>query len=900
MGAFLAQGLGRALTPGSQGPSAFVVTGATGAGKSRTLHGVCSELREGLSDAATSLRQVGAAHLVDRGPYGLANSLLGLDLGSPLPADAEDRLLARLDALCATGPLVLVIDDAHEADAASLAVLNRMAAASRHLPLALLVGRRPSPEREYLKRLLSSPVVHETVLPSLDATDFDALVLERTGKRPTCRLRSALSPHRDNPLRLITLLDDLDRAGVLSAGAFLDLSPGPQADGMVRRSLDEAVTTAVQTLEGLTREVARIAAVLGRPAAVEEIAEIAGREPIRVVEAVRVLVDRGMASFDADGLLGFTHAGYRDAVERTVPAPLLRVLHDAAARRADAPDRTRHVIASGATAKAVLSAVQDAEHELAHAPAVEADLLAVHTGATGPSTAGAALAIRRARALSRSGRTSQAKTVARTALSHAAEPRQVEELRRVLIFALTAQGEAEEALSLVNRTIGEASSSHTRDVLQQHRRQLTQLGGLEPLALRPLTADPLTLTPTGLASEAVRLCLTGSPHLAVELAWEASRRNSSSDAYADEGASSHIWPPFVELSANGPRAAYDAMREVQRLTEERAAHWPSLPQQLLRGSIDMNAGRLDDAAAAFDAGLELADSTEFAWTSHAVGSRAMIDVLRGDPDAAEARLADWHSEPRPLIFGLPEPGRAEVSLLGARRRHAEAARLARTLWRTATERHAYTWLATVAPEFSRTARLGGDEDFCTAIAQDLRHLPRPLPPALAPSVHLAEALACPDVDVATAKARAAAVDAHSAGETLTALTGWEEAAVASAKGVSKDQARQYARRALECASQVGAFGVARRIKGRLRSLDVRLKDTRNRPRPLTGWDALTSTETQVCEMVASGLSGPDIARALSVSTRTVQTHVSHSLAKLGLATRIELAAAVRALSQRQP
>lgn len=51
-------------------------------------------------------------------------------------------------------------------------------------------------------------------------------------------------------------------------------------------------------------------------------------------------------------------------------------------------------------------------------------------------------------------------------------------------------------------------------------------------------------------------------------------------------------------------------------------------------------------------------------------------------------------------------------------------------------------------------------------------------------------------------------------------------------------------------------------------------------------------------MVTAGLSGPDIARAMSVSTRTVQTHVSHSLAKLGVASRIELAAAVRARSQR--
>ncbi|WP_371793405.1 LuxR C-terminal-related transcriptional regulator [Streptomyces sp. NBC_01471] len=898
LGTYLAQGLGRALAPGSQGPSAFVVTGGTGAGKSWTLREVCSELREALPDASASLRQAGAAHLADKAPYGLAKSLLGVDLASPVPADAEDRLLARLDALCATAPLVLVIDDAHEADAASLAVLNRMVAASRDLPLALLVGRRPSPEREYLKRLLSSPIVRETVLPPLDERDVDALVHEHTGRWPTGRLRSALLPHRGNPLRLTTLLDDLDRAGVLDTGDVLELRPGPQADDMTRRSLDEAVTSAVQALEGPAREVARILAVLGRPAATEEIAAVAQLEPIRLVEAVQVLVDRGVASFDADELLGFTHAGYRVAVERGTPAPLLRVLHSAAAQQADPADRIRHVIASGATPKAVLSAVQDAENDLAHAPAVEADLLALPTAATGASMAGVALAVRRARALSRSGQMTQAETVARTALLHATEPRQTDELRLVLIFALSARGEAHEALSLMNEALDEASPSRARDVLQQQHRQLTQLGGLEPLALRPPTANPLALTLTGLVTEAVRLCLTGSPHLAVELAWEASRRHMSRGVRPYEGSSSDIWPPFVELAASGPRAAYDAVREVQRLADERAAQWQSVPHQLLRASIDMSAGRLDDAAAAFDAGLELADSMEFGWTSHAVGSRAMIDVLRGDPDAAETRLAHWNSEPRPLIFGLPQPGRAEVSLLEARRRYAEAARLARTVWRTASEQHLYTWLTTVAPEFGRAALLGGDEAFCATIAQDLRQLPRPLPPPLAASVRLAEALACPDPGAATAKACAAAAEAESIGETLTALTAWEEAAVAAAKSGSKDEARQYARQALEIALNAGAAGVAQRVRARLRALDVRLKDTRNRYRPLTGWDALTPTETQVAEMVTAGLSGPDIARAMSVSTRTVQTHVSHSLAKLGVASRIELAAAVRARSQR--
>ena len=56
-----------------------------------------------------------------------------------------------------------------------------------------------------------------------------------------------------------------------------------------------------------------------------------------------------------------------------------------------------------------------------------------------------------------------------------------------------------------------------------------------------------------------------------------------------------------------------------------------------------------------------------------------------------------------------------------------------------------------------------------------------------------------------------------------------------------------------------------------------------------GWESLTKAEAKVAELVAEGLSNPDIARRLFISRRTVQSHVSHALEKLGLSSRVELA-----------
>ncbi|WP_181783647.1 response regulator transcription factor, partial [Pseudonocardia pini] len=68
--------------------------------------------------------------------------------------------------------------------------------------------------------------------------------------------------------------------------------------------------------------------------------------------------------------------------------------------------------------------------------------------------------------------------------------------------------------------------------------------------------------------------------------------------------------------------------------------------------------------------------------------------------------------------------------------------------------------------------------------------------------------------------------------------------------------------------------------------------TGKRRRPASGWESLTPTELQVAELVGQGMTSPQIATRLYVSPRTVQTHISNSLRKLGLSSRVELATTV--------
>jgi DNA-binding CsgD family transcriptional regulator len=73
----------------------------------------------------------------------------------------------------------------------------------------------------------------------------------------------------------------------------------------------------------------------------------------------------------------------------------------------------------------------------------------------------------------------------------------------------------------------------------------------------------------------------------------------------------------------------------------------------------------------------------------------------------------------------------------------------------------------------------------------------------------------------------------------------------------------------------------------------------SRPRraALTGAGALTPTERRVADMASSGLTNSEVAQALFVTPKTVETHLANAYRKLAIATRRELPAALTSRTQ---
>jgi DNA-binding CsgD family transcriptional regulator len=272
---------------------------------------------------------------------------------------------------------------------------------------------------------------------------------------------------------------------------------------------------------------------------------------------------------------------------------------------------------------------------------------------------------------------------------------------------------------------------------------------------------------------------------------------------------------------------------------------------------------------------------------------ALIAGHRGDPDAAAAYLSGITDEQalwpqnRSAIYLLRW---AQAVLAEQRGDQARAiAVLRRCLEPDLPGEVPDQYL--LLPMLTRLAAAAGERDIAAAAAEQAAEAAarEPLPRKVATAGHCRGLVAG---DPAPVLAAAAYWDrAGQPGERAAAL---EDAAALAAAAGDRAGARSALAVARELYAGLGAQWDLRRAEARLRALGVAGARAGYRARPVTGWAALTPTEVKVGELVAAGLSNPDIAGRLFLSRNTVQTHVSHILAKLGARSRAEIARAAPA------
>jgi len=242
-------------------------------------------------------------------------------------------------ALAAARPVVLLLDDLHWADPASLDLLRALARSLPTLPLLLLVTYRADelspthPLTRLLLAILREAPVERLDLRPLRADDTATLVTGRYCLPDADTTRLAAYTHQraeGNPLFLGELLRTLEEEGALqrtTAGWTL----GFLATARVPPLLRQIIEGRAARLEGESQRLLAIAAVLGQAVPLDIWARVAS-VPERVllgVMAQATIARLAEATEDGRGVR-FVHALIREALYEGLSPPARRLLHRAA------------------------------------------------------------------------------------------------------------------------------------------------------------------------------------------------------------------------------------------------------------------------------------------------------------------------------------------------------------------------------------------------------------------------------------------------------------------------------------------------------------------------------------------------------------------------------------------
>ena len=869
-----------------------------------------------------------AGKLTERLPLRVMQDCLQVRPGSPDPrrAHAADLLQSRrqglfangdtsvtgvevlvtlVDELCAAAPTVVVLDDLQWADDASLIVWHQLAASIRQLRLLLIGTCRPAPRRPAVKELRAAVVRRGgavVTLGPLPDTDVDALVTAMVGAPPGDALRQLTAQAAGNPLYVRELVDALVRERALEIGPAAEVSTAREHLPM---SLAAVLGDRLSSVSPETAAMLHTAALLGGTFAVTDLAVVLRRPASELAAGIQEAVTAGILAGSGPEL-AFRHLLIRQALYESMPTALRTALHAEAARE---------LAATGADALSVaqqLSAAQPPGEDwvrrwliesapalVIRAPQLAAELLRRELDETpsGDETWDALMASL-VRALLATGSYQDAARQASRALTMMVDPVRRAETYWMLARAQVSAGGSADALTTIRQALARADlpgewRARILAFLAMVQRSATgDLDAADATAIRALTA----------AEEAADAFATANALADLWLTRSIRRDHAAALDYLDRA-----------LRVLGDDPGHADLRsyalDVRVFTLQNLDRWPEAELALRQarefarrtGSPDnatwVNAavlrywfGQWDDALA--ELGSDDTDADAYlrerwpALLSHGVA--ALIAGRRDQRTTAAQQLRKGLALPIQTLTDRENQdflvAAHALALEQSGETHQAMLRLATMLPRRDGEMTlVHQWL----PDLVRLALAAGDRQMARTATQACRaEAAAETRPARAAAASLrCHGLLESDPD----PLQEAVAHYRAAGPAVELPAALEDLAVVQAERGREEDARAALNEAISLYEGLQAHWDIRRAEGRLRPHGIRrgVRGQRGR-RAAFGWDALTPTEVKIAAMVARGDSTSDIASGMFLSRRTVQTYISHILAKLGAKGRVDI------------
>jgi len=898
------------------GLTAVVISGEAGIGKSRLL----AEAADAIDRHGWRMLPVRADGLERHVPYAaLAAAIQELAVDSTFAEGLRREALAALDlpvepgsagaafgracagmsrlltALAAGGPLVVTIDDLHQLDDDSLAllavVLNRLAA----VPIGLVVAMRthaaesnPAAE-ELLRRLEDRADVVGIELDMLSPEHLAVVVAGTLGAAPDQALADEVCRRSDgNPYfatEIAQSLLDSHLVVVDAAGARLS-GPAEQLH-LSRRS---AVLRRVLPLSSQARTVARVMAVLRRAALsrIGLIAEVTGLTDAQIATAFDDLVRARVVVAGPDLTYRFTHDIVGDALYDEIGPAECRRLHRLCAERLlvdqyghDLLELAWHLSESAAPGdvRAAEVLTRAARFTLSAAPEAAAGFCERALSLldeTAPERAG--LLALRCRAQARASRPAAAAVSGREALALLPPGEERYRTAVAVLGSLLSLGRINDGIAVADEQVGAVD---VPAALRAQRALLLVFANRTAEALRE--ADVAASTPP--RSPAEEVVVYGQLAMLTSMLFDHAETVRYADLALDRAGSSVTLQlqalgvaAFTEALAGLIAGASRRVRHAEKLTRQNGGPHPfDAELAVARIVIDWMRGRWDQALEAVRT-----IAVDLAARQHVTIAGALTSV--------ELEMRTWRGElalAQPLARAGAQLPRNMASLHAWALAGYQSARgeadAARTTLRTATEAPGTpVYIGLLLSRLAELELSQGHPDQAEAAVRLLVGAPTSdLSPWANTTLHRTVGAVRGDVDAM----REAIRDAESEG-----LVFERARAQLAFAGLATQPDTDGLVEAHQTFAHLGTHGLRRLAAAQLRQLGAKVPRVRSRAAGL-----LTESEERVARLVQQGMRNREIAAALHFSPRSIEVYLSRIYAKLRVSSRLELARALDAM-----